>query len=277
MAILADTDCESLTGWTQTSNTSILTTNITSRVGNYYAGAAAIGMRFANMSWASTSQYAGVKQNITLPADYEVTFQLIASGQDYPSTIRPDDNNINFKVLWKGAVVFDINPNTSGSWSKISSVAEIYDDCDNEWDANEDSFRKSFTVDLSAYVGETGDLEFRIQGNLTDTGGSHCDWYFLNLDTISEVYNEITNYYVRASGGNDGNSGASWANAWATIDKAATTVADGTIVHIGFGTYSSEPTPNDIAPVNAGSVGIKYLPETAVTGGGTGSVTIEIN
>ena len=83
--------------------------------------------------------------------------------------------------------------------------------------------------------------------------------------------------YVKASGGSDSNDGSSWADvdAWATIDKAATTVADGTTVHIGFGSYS-QTNAQDIAPVNAGSTGIKYIPETAVTGGGTGEVVITL-
>lgn len=85
-------------------------------------------------------------------------------------------------------------------------------------------------------------------------------------------------FYIIASGGNDASDGQSWANAWATINKAATTVADGTTVHIGHGTYNSEPAGNTIAPVNAGSTGIKYKPETADTGAEVaGSVTIEKN
>jgi len=83
-----------------------------------------------------------------------------------------------------------------------------------------------------------------------------------------------TDYYVKTSG-NDGLSGSSWANAWATIDKAARTVPDGSTVHIGFGTYENEPDGNAIAPQNIGSEGIFYSPETANSEGGTGTVTIE--
>lgn len=91
------------------------------------------------------------------------------------------------------------------------------------------------------------------------------------------TYNTTPNeYYVKTSG-DDTKDGSSWANAWATVNKAATTVADGKTVHIGFGTYNAEPANNDIAPVNAGAIGIKYLPETATTGGGTGSVIVEVN
>lgn len=83
-------------------------------------------------------------------------------------------------------------------------------------------------------------------------------------------------YYVKI-GGNDTNDGSTWTKAWATINKAATTVADDSIVHIGFGDYISEPSANKIAPQNVGASGIYYLPETATTGGGTGTVSIEQN
>lgn len=87
---------------------------------------------------------------------------------------------------------------------------------------------------------------------------------------------EINTYYVKI-GGNDALDGKSWANAWATINKAATTVADGSTVRIGFGDYHSEPTPNKIAPQNIGTLGIDYYPMTAETGGGTGTVSVEQN
>jgi len=79
-------------------------------------------------------------------------------------------------------------------------------------------------------------------------------------------------YYVKTTG-NDALSGMSWANAWKTVNKAATTVPDGSTVHIGFGTYNAEPAGNKIAPQNIGANGIKYLPE-AVGGGGFDDVTV---
>lgn len=82
--------------------------------------------------------------------------------------------------------------------------------------------------------------------------------------------------YVKTTGDNDRN-GTDWTEAWSTVDQAANEAFDGQEVHIGFGTYSSEPASNDIAPVNFGTTGIKYTPETAGTGGGTGSVTVERN
>lgn len=106
--------------------------------------------------------------------------------------------------------------------------------------------------------------------SVTSSGGRT---YIDNLRIVNE---SATVFYVKTTG-NDSNDGESWANAWATINKAATTVLDGTTVHIGFGTYNAEPANNDIAPVNTGAVGIKYLPETETTGGGTGSVIVEVN
>lgn len=90
------------------------------------------------------------------------------------------------------------------------------------------------------------------------------------------TYGAITDYYVKTTG-NDSLDGLSWTNAWATVNKAATTVADGSTVHIGFGDYTSEPASNKIAPQNIGASGIYYLPETATTGGGTGTVSVEQN
>ena len=86
----------------------------------------------------------------------------------------------------------------------------------------------------------------------------------------------VTDFYVKTTG-DDSLNGESWTNAWKTVNKAATTVADGTTVHIGFGTYDAEPTGNKIAPQNIGSSGIRYSFEDPSTGGGTGTVTIEKN
>lgn len=99
---------------------------------------------------------------------------------------------------------------------------------------------------------------------------------FIGGDRYFNIYQELQ-YYVKTTG-NDSNDGESWANAWATINKAATTVADGTTVHIGHGTYNNEPAGNAIAPANAGPLGIKYKPETADTGAEVaGSIIVEKN
>lgn len=101
-------------------------------------------------------------------------------------------------------------------------------------------------------------------------------------EVIDDTYNVTcyliggTDYYVKTTG-DDAASGSSWDHAWKTIDKAAKTVPDGAVVHIGFGDYSSEPAENMIAPRNVGSEGITYQPETSGSEGGTGTVTIEKN
>ena len=124
---------------------------------------------------------------------------------------------------------------------------------------------------------ETGST-FGIQVTDNDeTASSTYDWYFYSDDASSLIpYLLINPYYVKV-GGNDASNGLSWATAWATINKAATTVADGSTVHIGFGDYTAEPASNKIAPQNVGTLGIEYLPETATTGGGTGTVSVEQN
>lgn len=52
----------------------------------------------------------------------------------------------------------------------------------------------------------------------------------------------MTVYYVRASMGNDGNTGLSPAQAWLTVDKAANEVAAGDDVYIGAGVYRETVT-----------------------------------
>lgn len=90
--------------------------------------------------------------------------------------------------------------------------------------------------------------------------------------TIEEKFWDTGNAYVKIGGDND-RHGRSWTEAWETITHAANEVFDGQDVRIGFGTYDSE---TDITPDNAGSTGIKYTPETAGTGGGTGLVTVNM-
>ena len=95
------------------------------------------------------------------------------------------------------------------------------------------------------------------------------------INKLNAGYDDADHYVKTA--GDDAKDGKSWANAWATINKAATTVADGTTVRIGFGDYINEPAANKIAPQNVGASGIFYLPETAETGCGTGTVSVEQN
>lgn len=104
---------------------------------------------------------------------------------------------------------------------------------------------------------------------MSSSEGSYCP----KIELTELVVND---YYVKV-GGNDSLDGKSWTNAWATINKAATTLTDGQTGHIGFGDYTAEPAANKIAPQNIGSSGIYYKPETATTGGGTGTVSVEQN
>lgn len=115
---------------------------------------------------------------------------------------------------------------------------------------------RDFTVTVKIYNESTEDID---------------DTYNITCYLIGGV-----DYYVKTTG-NDELSGSSWANAWKTIDKAARTVPDGSTVHIGFGTYNAEPAGNKISPQNIGSEGIFYIPETAGSEGGTGTVTVEKN
>lgn len=84
----------------------------------------------------------------------------------------------------------------------------------------------------------------------------------------------VPDYYVRASGGNDSNSGKSWTDAWATVNKGMSDVPDDKTLHVGFGSYLSEPANNNLSP-DAADVTVIY--ETATTGGGTGTATVEVN
>lgn len=127
---------------------------------------------------------------------------------------------------------------------------------------------KTIVLDMTAHVSQTNDLKLIFEKSFgTNVIG------ILYWDNLIEYDG---NYYVKTTG-DDAKDGLSWANAWKTINKAATTVTDGVIVRIGFGTYDAEPAANKIAPQNVGASGIEYLPETATTGGGTGTVSIEQN
>ena len=79
-------------------------------------------------------------------------------------------------------------------------------------------------------------------------------------------------YYVRASMGNDGNTGLSPAQAWLTVDKAANEVAAADIVYIGAGVYRER-----VVMVTSGTSGnvISYIGDIdGVQTGDAGSVVI---
>ncbi len=89
----------------------------------------------------------------------------------------------------------------------------------------------------------------------------------------SGVDSPTTDWYV-VSGGTGIANGYDWDNAMATVNEAMTSVTSGNTVHIAFGTYNSEPTNNRLSP-DADDVTVIY--ETATTGGGSGTATIEVN
>jgi len=82
----------------------------------------------------------------------------------------------------------------------------------------------------------------------------------------------MTTYWVRASMGNDGNTGLSPAQAWLTVDKAANEVAAADTVYIGAGTY-----PEAVTMDTAGTSGnvISFIGDiTGVYTGDAGPVII---
>ena len=163
-------------------------------------------------------------------------------------------------------------------WGEITMTDH---NCPSPCDAAEFTFKTAWgstytTVFLD--VGETqqydsGSMHHSFKLYSMTANSAPCD--NLAAATIEEKYWE-DDCYVKTTGDNDRN-GTDWTEAWSTVDQAANEAFDGQEVHIGFGTYSSEPASNDITPVNFGTTGIKYTPETAGTGGGTGSVTVERN
>jgi hypothetical protein len=217
--------------------------------GNKFSGA-------RTTAWAQSGSYS-----------YNISCSGQKSNGDYGQILQSvyiDADTLNGYVRWHtyagGQMTLKVIIDTTVVWSKIMNLSNP-----------SPPPVEHFNIDVSTYNGTTVDLILRMESTVASDSGWNSWW-----DLITLVY---TDFYVKASGGNDANDGTSWddADAWATIDKAAKTVVDGSTVHIGFGTYNAEPANNDIAPVNAGAVGIKYLPETAVTGGGTGSVIVEVN
>ena len=75
----------------------------------------------------------------------------------------------------------------------------------------------------------------------------------------------MATYYVRASMGNDGNTGLSSAQAWLTVDHAANQVAAGDLVHIGAGRYYEMVTMD-----TSGTSGSKIVFRGDITGEYTG-------
>ncbi len=60
-------------------------------------------------------------------------------------------------------------------------------------------------------------------------------------------------YFVRASGGDDDNTGLTWTSAWATANKAATTAVSGDTVLLGPAPFPMDPLKSTLRPVSGGS------------------------
>jgi len=187
-----------------------------------------------------TGDYARIKQSVTI-----------------------DKNKLRMKARWYNSTnwIYSMRVKFGGNtlWAKTMNIG-----------SPSPPIIENVDVDVSAYLSQTNDLilELYILGT---SGSNHNGW--VQWDNLI-LYND---YYVKTNG-DDSLSGASWANAWATINKAATTVADGSTVHIGVGTYNAEPASNKIAPQNIGASGIEYTIVNATTGlPATGSVIVEKN
>ena len=209
--------------------------------------------------------YCYARQSITVQANHYISFWVKTNGDSG----HLDGHNLWFRVLFDGNVIYSEN-----DYNATTPSLPIYDCVDHVW-KNLDYYEGQIAnLNLSAYEGQTGNLEFQLystayMAHLYDTR--------IFVDDITESYDVLTDFYVKTTG-NDASNGASWANAWKTINKAATTVIDGSTVHIGVGNYNAEPAGNKIAPQNVGSSGIAYTIVNASTGlPDTGSVVVEKN
>ena len=201
-------------------------------------------------------------------------------------TSIPTDATISNAVLY-----FYIDSITAETAVKLRDVVSTFDESTVTWNNKPSqgvqfssaSIRSAsgwmnllFTNGFSAWLGTSDHLYVKLCNEYnTESMQVRSSDYASFSPYLVITYTAPPHRYVKASGGSDLNGGETWADAWATIDKAAKTVADGTTVHIGFGAYA-QTNAQDISPINAGSIGIKYLPETAVIGGGTGEVVITL-
>lgn len=143
---------------------------------------------------------------------------------------------------------------------------------------------KWYNIDITNLVNDETTNKLLIKLIYLRPGGDTNGWMditpenaSLNRPYLNILYSTPTDYYVKTTG-DDYKNGQSWANAWKTINQAATQTPDGATLHIGHGNYNAEPAYNIIQPTNAGSLGIKYKPVTADTGAEVaGTVIIEKN
>lgn len=226
-------------------------------------------MRFEmNCQDVSVWACAYIEQSITVQTTHKISYRVLTVDKHIDSF-----HDVYFRVLFDG--------NQVQRWSDPphnfdASIYRCYDGAG--WQQhNCGAHAWHQNIDLSAYAGQTGNIRFEFyrldpQGYTLD----HLYESYIYLDDITESYTALSDYYVKV-GGDDTLAGTSWATAWATINKGATTVTDGKTLHVGFGNYVLEPDSNKIAPQNIGASGIEYIFETAGSSGGTGTVSIEKN
>jgi hypothetical protein len=116
----------------------------------------------------------------------------------------------------------------------------------------------------------TGGTEYFIVENY-DTG-YHREIGYYPIYFI-KWYRDYGKRYVKTDGDDDA-GGNNWNNAWKTVNKGMEETPANYELHVGFGTYSSEPANNKLSPDNAN---VTVIFETATTGGGTGTASIEVN
>lgn len=163
-------------------------------------------------------------------------------------------------LTWNTCTVTSTNqttgtvPTTANSWGHYTVTNMLQDAIDNS---------------MSVFGIQVIDLNYLGNGITFNT---HEDASYVPY--LSITYTPGGNdYYVKSSGGSDSNGGQSWGDAWATVNKGMTDTPTGKTLHIGFGTYASEPSDNKVFPANA----ITVIYETATTGGGSGTASVEIN
>jgi hypothetical protein len=139
-------------------------------------------------------------------------------------------------------------------------------------------------ADITTPWGTTYNNEILTDEGIYSWKNPSASEYFMIIPTIfcgGTNYVQFTQYwwfgkphFYTKVGGNDANDGISWSDAFATVNKGMTSIPDNAVLHVGFGSYLSEPANNTLSP-DAEDVTVVY--ETATTGGGTGTTTVEVN
>lgn len=223
--------------------------------------------------------------------NYESATQLksgwLTGDYDYEAFFEYDISSITVSEI--DSALFRINlASSNGETYRIYRLTSTFDESTLTWNNRP-------TIDTSVYVDWTSTLSnFSDEAQLISLFENETASTFgivvkpVNkstqnvIDFISKEHATLTackmylytSSYVRAIGGDDANGGASWSDAWGTVNKGMVTVSANSILHIGFGTYSNEPSNNKLSP-DAPNVTVVF--ETATTGGGTGTATIEVN